>query len=214
MNAVENRTDSETPNDIAEQAYQGPGAMVTSIGMGTIDWHVAWAASLILGVGAAMAAPKQLNHFFHNAQTASTRWRENGNLLQKAGGWTLHGWLQAGKWSNDHLPGREWLEKQLGGERWKAASMSGGIMTVLAFAGSLFTGTERGIRSANAGKAQLTEAQNEIKRLRKQITDLPAAGQPAPSQTGENPNHPAMKIDATSAEHHSTAVPALSGQLR
>lgn len=204
MDAVENRTDSGTQNDIAEQSYQGPGAVVTSIGMGTIDWHVAWAASLILGVGAALSAPKQLNHVFGKAQQNSAHWRENGNMLQKAGGWVLHGWLQAGKWSNDHLPGREWLEKKLGNERWQAASMSGGIMTVLAFAGSLFTGTDRGIRSANAGKGQFAEAQNEIKRLRKQLTDLPAP------HTGEMEAHPGNRIDAASAEHHSTATPALA----
>lgn len=197
--------------DIAEQTYQGPSAVVTSVGLSTIDWHVAWAASLLLGVGAAIAAPKQLNSFFSNTLEASTRWRAQGNLLQKAGGWVMHGWLQAGKWSNDHLPGRQWLEKQLGTERWKAASMSGGVMTALAFVGSLFTGTDRGIRSANTGKKQFIEAQDEIKRLRKQLTDFPATPldvSPAPAQTEEVPSSPAPKIDAATAEHHSTATPS------
>ncbi len=158
--------------DIAEQTYQGPGAAITSLGHTALDSHVSWIASIALGIATSLYAPKPMNKFFADWRSGTTRWKDTGNIAQKVAGWVSHALLESGKWSSEHLPGREWLAPRLGPERWHAASNSAGILTTLTFFGSMFTGISRGSNEANKGRDQFNQAKDVIKDLRAENTSL------------------------------------------
>jgi hypothetical protein len=169
---MENPVEKQPESDIATEPYKGPGPTVTSFGYSFIDWHAAWLGSILVGVGVALVMPKHVNNFFNAVREGTRNWKASENLLKKPVGWFSHAWLKAGEWSNEHFPGRTWLEAKLGSERWSAAATAGGILTAFSFITTIFTGTNRGIQHATAGKNQFDRAKSEIKELRAENTAL------------------------------------------
>lgn len=149
--------------DIAEQTYQGPGATVTSLGYGFIDFKLATAASLILGIGASYLAPQGTAAALKGMERAAARWKQ-GNPLQKAVGHTLHLWNLSGNWFTQHIPFANSLKPHV--KSWDNVARATGMLGTLSFIATTFSGTKRGIDEARAGRDQFNAAKAQIKDLR------------------------------------------------
>lgn len=159
--------------DITDEPYKGPGALIAGFGYAFIEFKVAVAASLAVGIATAMTFPKQVTSAIEGFASGSKRWRESGNLLQKPFGYAGDGWVALGRWCESHLPFKEKLQQgALKGERWKPTSMTFGMLTALSFVATFFSSTTRGYVVTHRAKDQLQRAQSEIKTLRSENADL------------------------------------------
>ena len=206
--------------DITEQTYQGPGAAVTSLGYGFIDFKLATVASLILGIGAANIAPKQTRSLLGGMAIAADRWKTTGNFAQKAGGYALDGWVKSGNWFAEHIPFSKWLSKNL--KHWEPIARTSGMLGVISFIGTTFSGTTRGINEARLGRDQFNTAKDLIKdlrieneALRTRFTEHKLAADPelaiptAQPEIAHNKRpQPDNVVDASSIEHTAPTTPA------
>lgn len=152
--------------DILKEPYKGPHPAILTFGYGFIDFKVALLASLAVGVGVALALPKQVSGFLKSWENTGIQWKGHSNIAKKTAGHFLHGWVKLGEWSEHHFPFRDKLSNMVGKTRWEPSSKAGGMLAAFSVFASFFTSTSRGIHVAHAAHDQFDRAQSEIKDLR------------------------------------------------
>lgn len=200
---MDNQAQKQT-TDIAEQTYQGPGAAIASLGYGMVDFKISSAAAAIIGIGISLTAPKGTAKQLSQFEQSVSKLNASSNPFKKSIGWSGQKFADLGKWCQSNIPFKEHLRRLVGEEKWEPVSRLTGMLAALGFVATFFTGAGRGITSANAGKAQLAEAQNEIRQLRTAIANQQIAAAPLPPQDASAPGNgprPHTRIDASSAEH-------------
>lgn len=169
---MENQTHS-TQTDIAEQTYQGPGPVITSLGYGVIDYKIASVASAALGAAIALIYPKQTEHAFEQFARSSKQWHESTNVAKRVTGRLGITLDNLGHWFENNVPFKTKLQSlfEKSPEKWKPVSRLTGLFAMVGFFATFFTAAGRGIASANRGKHQFEAAQAEIRTLRKQLAE-------------------------------------------
>lgn len=207
---MENRPQSDQKTDIAEQAYRGPGAVITSLGYGVVDYKIASIASAALGLGIALAKPEATVKHLNNFAAKMHELRDANGVFRKSLGVAGVKFVELGQWFEKNVPFKHKLQSWVPQGKWEPVSRLTGMFATLGFFATFFTSAGRGIASANAGKNQLQDAQNEIKHLRKAVADQhTAAAEPAAStQHTENTEKPPPQLDAATIEHIGRTTPA------
>lgn len=200
-------TQAQKPTtDIAEQTYRGPGATIASLGYGVIDFKISSAAAAVIGLGISLAAPKGTATQLARFEESVGRLNASSNIFKKPIGWSGQKFADLGKWCQSNIPFQTHLRKWVGEDKWAPVSRLTGMLGALGFVATFFTGAGRGIMTANAGRAQLAEAQDEIKKLRTAIANQQVASASVSAEAGDNVTkpytqpQPKTRIDVSSAE--------------
>ncbi len=175
--------DNNAKTDIAEQTYKGPGAVVTSLGYGVIDYKIATIAAAAMGVGISLLNPKGTSKALADFEQSSKSLYESKNIAKKSIGWMGTHFSMLGEWFEKSVPFKHKLKSlfEKSPENWAPVSRLTGMLATVGFFATFFTAAGRGIEAANAGKNQLREAQAEIKKLRAAIAEEHTAKPTPPS---------------------------------
>lgn len=170
---------SEQPNDIATEPYQGPGSFVAGAGYVYLShWIAAFAGAVAFGAVGVLFSGKTIA-FKEMLSEFGLRHRDSANWFKKAAG-TVADFVprMADKAAEKFLG----ATKRMGGNRLNTSSVSddtktaglfsAGIGSITGFLGSTFWGFAKGHKEGNRGKHQFERAQHEIKNLRELNADL------------------------------------------
>lgn len=160
---------SEQPNDIATEPYQGPGKTVTSAGYLYISHGLSVVGGfLALGAIGALA---------HTQTAAIKQWAQKMSAAQADAGVITKGFAKLiGVASSiaesaahkvfsglKKLAGSRFQGKSLGEERAAAGLFAGGFGAITGYVGSTLWGIVKGIHEGDKGKHQFERAQQKSK---------------------------------------------------
>jgi len=167
---MEKPAEKPVENDIATEAYKGPGAVVTSLGYSVIEWKIGIAAGLLAGMAAAIAAPQFFIRQSNGLNAWATRLAGHESPLPKYTGKFTHWVVGITKKLADHSP--KALLNRMGAERAEATVFAGGFGALTGLVGSLFTSGFHGTKVAKEARHQFERAKTEIKDLRAENASL------------------------------------------